>query len=112
MALPERWGGSRPPTIPVTLVRGQDLMFTIQPPQGATFPSGSTIKMVVYSDETASADILATWSAIVSAQAAEVVRQSEETDLIPDGAYTRVFYAAPDTPTADYCLSVGAVTRY
>ncbi|MFI6168860.1 hypothetical protein ACIBCN_18915 [Nocardia sp. NPDC051052] len=100
--------GFEPTTRALVLSRGADFIQPVVPDDGAVFPTGTAVRIVVV---TSSETVLATWEAVVTVREAMFTVASEFADLIPAGAKYRMYVSYPTTPTTEYLWFYGQVRR-
>ncbi|MGW5920133.1 LtfC-like domain-containing protein [Nocardia fluminea] len=100
--------GYQPTVEPLILTTGASFVQTIQPSDGAVFPTGTTISIAL----TAPSGIpLAAWSATVTPTAASWAVSTAICDAIPANSRYTMLVTYPTTPTTTYAWYVGSVIR-
>lgn len=96
----------------VLLTAGADFTYRAKCDPGETIPTGTTAHIGFYPDQNTETAPIATWNATaVTGAYAEWLIQSEQTDLIPDRMFYRIYVVYPETPTLEHCWYRGKVAR-
>ncbi|MCM6774666.1 hypothetical protein NDR87_12965 [Nocardia sp. CDC159] len=100
--------GYDPTSRTLVLSKGADFVHTLALADGAFFPSGTTVRIVLFD---AAERTLDTWNAVLTNTEAKFVVQSDFADAIPSGAKYRLYVSYPTTPSTEYLWFYGAVRR-
>ncbi|WP_137876133.1 hypothetical protein [Rhodococcus sp. Q] len=100
--------GYQPKIEPLKLTTGAGFVQTIQPSDGAVFPSGTTVSIVLTAPGGAS---LGTWPATVTPTAASWTVPAATSDPIPTNSRYTMLVTYTTTPATTYAWYVGSVIR-
>ena len=100
--------GYSPTVEPLKLTTGASFVQTIQPSDGATFPSGTTAAIVITDP---SGNTIATWSATVSTTTLSWLVASAAADPIPANSRYTLLISFPTIPVSTYAWYEGTVLR-
>lgn len=100
--------GYQPKIEPLKLTTGASFVQTIQPTDGAVFPSGTTVSIVITAPGGAP---LGTWPATVTSNAASWTVPAATSDPIPTNSRYTMLVTYTTTPATTYAWYVGSVIR-
>lgn len=100
--------GYQPKVEPLKLSTGAGFVQTIQPSDGAVFPSGTTVSIVLTAPGGAP---LGTWAATVTPAAASWTVPAATCDLIPTNSRYTMLVTYQTTPVSTYAWYVGSIIR-